>query len=493
MHTKHAETGRMRRSLPILLLIVASTMLLAAPAHAAPQIQARHATADTLSLSIDDGTTFTYAGSPQPTFTAVVVFTTKPTSNYFWSVSGYLEDGEGCGSNTSTSSQDGLTATFTHFGCGSGPIKPGQHTAVATFLDPNTNTTLTSNPVSFTVNKADANLYCGIDGNAYRFEGAGKTLHISMVPTARTAEQVPVDWQDGTYTVTFDGPTHLAYPNLIPDSNDGVTVTAPSQIGNYQLACAFSGTPLFTPTDSPPITYTFSALQPLGSVQLFTNPTTLAAKQNLTFYFVFHAAPGLPTPTGEFSIYFGQYFLPINVKLDSDGTCLVRISPLPALYGISKISIQYYGDVEYNAAWVYFPLTNPPIPNSDGSGGPGGSGGGSGGGNAQATPTTGGTANAQGTATPTAGAAPTAAGPGALVASASSLSDNNGWLVLITIVVLLIVLGLGAIAVVLYMKRRGKRSSGAGDQMASIPLAQSPASSDEETIPVMHGDRFPSP
>src|SRR5580765_1535219 len=90
---KDTWTSRAGRWLVILLLALATTLvitLVSAPLMAPPA----HATGDTLSLSIDNGTTFIYGQSPVPTFSAVVTFGVKPSGNYFWQVTIKLEDGE---------------------------------------------------------------------------------------------------------------------------------------------------------------------------------------------------------------------------------------------------------------------------------------------------------------------------------------------------------------------------------------------------------------
>ena len=135
--------------LTLLLFTMLSALLQPAPVQAAAHSSL--AAANTLTLSIDNGTTFTYGGTPAPTFTAVVVFGVKPTANYFWTISGKLDDGEVFGSSgfPPTSSQDGMTLTFTRVTSNT-PFTVGQHTAIAKFFDPGTNTTVDSNPVSFT-------------------------------------------------------------------------------------------------------------------------------------------------------------------------------------------------------------------------------------------------------------------------------------------------------------------------------------------------------
>ena len=367
---RHEFTNRAGRWLAMLLLTMASALLLAVPAQAAARTpQVPRSGSDTVTLSITNGTTFTYGGTQQLIFKAVVDFGTAPTANYFWGISVQIEDGEGIsGSNSPDPSSNGLTLTFSHM-TSIATIPVGRHFAVASFFNPGTKTTTYSNSVSFTVNKATPNFTCSIDGTSDYFVGAGKSLHISMAPTG----QVPVDWQDTTYTVTLDGPTHLKLSNLAPDSNDEVTVTSPSQVGKYLLGCMFNGTASFNAVpynDTTP--YTVSALHSLESVELFTNPTTLTANTKMDFDVVFHAAAGLPAPTGEFNIYIGDYYYTDSIQIGSNGTTLVHLNPLPTLVSVSKITIHYWGDIYYNEAEVNFPLTNPPIPSGGGSGSTGG-------------------------------------------------------------------------------------------------------------------------
>lgn len=477
-------TSPIGRWLATLLLTMVGALLLALPARAAAHTP--HAGADTVSLSIDNGTTFTFGETPQPTFTAVVTFGTKPTANYYWTVSVRLEDGATIsGGSSPATSPDGMTLTFTRM-TPSTTITVGQHTASASFSDPGMGTTVTSNPVSFTVNKATPNLTCSIDGTSANFVGTGQTLHVRMAPTAPTG-QVPVDWQDGTYTVTLDGPTHLTIPNLAPDSNDVVTVPGPSQIGKYLLGCAFSGTASFTSvTYSDALPYTFSALNGLGPVELFTNPTTLAAQQKLDFYIVFHAAPGLPTPTGEFVIWMGSSYYTNSLQVGPTGDTLIHLNPLPSLYGVSQITVRYWGDVYYNEATVNFPLTNPPIPAGviGGSGGnSGGSGSGSFGNNPQsaATATAGGTAGAQ--ATPSAEATSTAVIPRGVASSKPAAPGDNSGPFLMVILALLVLAGLGVAGGVIYLTRRAKSPPGGDSHTAGTAPAPPPASPHHDTMP----------
>jgi len=203
------------------------------------------------------------------------------------------------------------------------------------------------------------------------------------------------------------------------DSNDDVTVTAPTQVGQYKVTCAFSGTNNFQASSGILGYITVSEKHALGSVQFYTNPTTPATNQPVSVYVVFHAAPGLPTPTGYVSFGIGGASTS-SIQLNSDGTLLDNLGPIPAQIGPgSAWSVYYDGDPYYNVANLSFPLTNPPIP-----GGSGGGGGGGGFGNPQATPSTAphATTTATATATRVATPAPTI-GP---VSSHAAIGPSGG-------------------------------------------------------------------
>jgi hypothetical protein len=261
-------------------------------------------------------------------------------------------------------------------------------------------------------------------------------------------------------------------------------VTAPSQIGKYQVVCTFSGTSSFTGTSSVSQQYTFSALHQLGSVRLFSNPTTLVAKQKLDFYIVFHpAAAGLPAPTGEFTMYFGQSYYTQSLKLSPAGDAHVELDPLPSVTGVGGITIRYWGDVQYGVAAVNFPTTNPPIPGGSGSGS---SGSGSSGSTGQATASPSATGTAQ--ATTTVDVTPTAIGPGSPVSSVPSVGGSDAGLFPIIILVLLILAGLGAAGGALYVTRRASARRGATRQEPGFTLDQSPTTSHEDAVPITRGD-----
>ena len=268
--------------------------------------------------------------------------------------------------------------------------------------------------------------------------------------------QLPDEWLTGTYTITLDGPTHVTYSNVSVKSDFVVTVTAPAQIGMYTLTCAFNGSASYAPvTMTDPHPYTFSALHALGTVQLYSNPTTLAAGQTMDFYVVFHPASGLPMPTGQFSLWFGNTYTN-SFTLGSSGAFLIHLSPLSSLAEVQDIQVFYMGDAQYNRATVHFPLTNQPIP----SGANGDSASGSSGGNtAQGTPTTATDGTATTTATPGDETTPTAIGAGGVLTSTPTDSGGNTGLILI-VVALLLLGGAGTAAgIVIYRMRRAKALS----------------------------------
>ena len=426
-------------------LAAVGALLVAAPSPAL-------AAGDTVALSLTNGTTFTY-GSAGPNFTAVVTFGTKPAANYGWTIAVKLDTGQTLTSgNGPTPSPDGMTLTFTRI-IAYDPVTAGQRTAIASFTNPGTGETAYSPPVTFTVNRASLPMACAVnnlDGEVH-FIGVGEMLPIQMEPLSGSS-QLPAEWTQGTFTIKFDGPTHVAYTNLTAGSDFAISVKSPAQFGLYTLSCDFSGSTDYAPqTFTDQIRYTDSLRHALGSAQLFTNPTTLQPGTT-DFYLVLHAASGLPTPTGEFQFWVGNYYTK-SIPLSASGDCRISLSGIQSMAGITKITMHYWGDVHYNIVSVDFPLTNPPIPGGAPSGGSGGVTGGNG---SHATPTT--TATGTATTTETPGddvATPTAVGAGAVVTSTPTDTGSNTGLIMTIVVALLLLAGAGVVAgVVIYRARR---------------------------------------
>ncbi len=355
------------------LAIMLGALVVVAPA----QARALAAGGDTLSIAMANGSNFVYGSSTTPIFTITLVLAAPPTQNNNETASVSIDNGPLIGSQKVSESSDQLTVVFQATTDGVS-IVPGHHTASAQYDDPETGQTVYSGSVSFQMAKGNASLNCLITNLTVPVT-PGQSLTFGM-----SFQGSSVDWRHGTYTITFHGPTTVQVSNVAPDSNDNVTVHAPSAIGEYgQPDCAFNGTSLYNGATST------AAGQPvlvseehaLGAVQFFSNPTTLTAGQYANVYVVFHAAPGLPAPTGYFNIEFPNsypYYLTRAITIGPGGATYVQIGPLPNLAGVTQAQISYSGDPYYNTAVVNFPLTNPPIP--------GGSGGGGGSGQATATP-----------------------------------------------------------------------------------------------------------
>jgi hypothetical protein len=270
-----------------------------------------------------------------------------------------------------------------------------------------------------------------------------------------------IDWQNATYTIRFTGPAPLTDANVAPDSNDWVTVPAPSQVGQYQMTCTFNGTTSFAASTSATTPVTISSKHALGSAQLYANPTTYNPYQACDMYIVFTAAPGGSTPTGYINVTIGRETT-TTFALGSDGTLLVHLSQLQAPGDAgSQIILNYHGDPYYNSANPAFPLTNPPIP---GSGSTGGGSGGAGGSGAAGQATA--TASPKPTATATATSSAATATPtdASSVNAVSSGTDDSGPnpLVWLAALVVLVGLGGGTAGLVVYRGRRAK-ALGVGD------------------------------
>ena len=418
----------MRRSirigcgLAILLLTITGALFFAVPAPAA------HAAGDTLALSITNGANLTYGVAP--TFTAIVTLGTKPTSSHTWQVKVTIAGGASfSNTNQPAQSADGLTLTFTGLHPANA-VPAGAHSATAQFTNPETSETITSNVVSFTINKASAALACAIAMNGQNVIGAGKPINVQMAPKSGNGS-LPAEWLSGTFTVKLDGPTHATYSNRTASSSFVVAATAPAQSGSYTLTCIFNGSANYaSSTFTSSQSYIISSLHDLGTVQLYSNPTTLTAGQKIDFYVVFQPASGLPTPTGQFTLSFGSHHTNA-FTLGSSGTFLIYFGTISSLGGATDIQIFYMGDANYDQATLHFPLTNQPIPPGiDGE--PGGDGS-----DAQATTTT------TATTTETPGdeqATPTAADAAGALTAPPADSGSNLKLILILAAAIMLVL-----------------------------------------------------
>ncbi|HEX8983480.1 MAG TPA: hypothetical protein VF792_11950 [Ktedonobacterales bacterium] len=488
--------------LSLLLMMTLAGFQPAARVHAAP----RHAsvTSDTLTLSMANGTTFTYGSSTTPTFTAVLQLAKVFTTNRGWTVIVTLDDGQTF-SNVSppTSSQDQLTYTFTiPSTTNSTLIPPGTHTAYATFDNWDTGITSTSNQVSLTMNKAPLSLGCGSTNGAALMFKAGSSEQFGLTNTAAASSFAPpIDWTQGTTSITFTGPATFTDSNLIPDSSGHLNVMMPPQPGKYNIDCTFSGTQYYAPGEMQTTQFNtiVSQMLSLGAMQLYTNPTTMVSGKSTEMYLVFQAASGAPTPTGQFevSIYTNPMYYTQAITVGSNGTNLITLAPISNLASGSALWVQYYGDTTYANQSFKFTLTNPAIPSSvTGSGSSVSAGTGGTGGTVanspkptttpQATTTTGPTGTPGASSTANTGTQPsTASGkpPSGLFAAFGPAAGAAMWIVIILCVALASGVGYGVYYWLSHRTPMASASVGQADNATGVSSQWNTSSLDEQTAP----------
>jgi hypothetical protein len=433
---------RIWRVLAVALLMVVWLLAMVMPARAA-------SSSPTVSMAMQNGTTFAYGSNVTPSFIVTVTFATKPAnsapyvfvaldSNY---TSGYTN------SYAPTVSADQLTYTY-RVDSNDSQIPTGAHQATARYTDPFTNAVVYSGPQSFTITKGTPALNCVIE-NLTITVSPGQALQIRVEASAAN-NSMPVN---GTFSIRFIGPTTVTDSALQPDSSHLVTAGAPSQIGYYsQVLCIFDGNASFNSASEnmsgQPVLV--SEKRQMGGAELFSNPTTLIAYEPADVYVVFHPGAGLPTPTGYFHINLGDSTTNA-VALGPNGDLLLHLDRIPSLAGVSQIDVVYQGDPHYDVATFHFPLTSPPLPG-------GISGSGSGGGTqGKATATASATGTPGATATAGDGAVPTAATGS--TAGLATQSGNGGmlWLWVALGVLVLVLVGGGAAGTV-YFVRRSRRA-----------------------------------
>lgn len=434
---QHQRLLRAGRWLPIALVIVFGIVLTATPAQARPLDTSGYS----LTLTISNGNSLDYGTTAE-----FLAYLTMPPGAPGPNPSGLVlkVDGQGYASFFTVISGK-LTIRTTV-----GEFPPGTHTAIQTVYIAASQITLQSSPVTFTVRKLTPELECAIQNLAYVYH-PGQPLHITSSFGTNTT---PLDWQDGTYTIQFAGPVAVTDANVPADSNDVITVPAPNQIGSYKATCKFNGTSSVNPVTGSTMPLTVSLEHQVGSVQVFTNPTTLVSGQPSDMYVVFHAAPGLPTPTGRFNVEVDNA-VSTPITLGPDGTGSAHFDKMP-VFGNNHFVIAYSGDPYYTNAVYTFPLTNPPIPAGGGSGG---SGSGSGGTTptSQATATPSGTATATGSDEAMVAATPTTATSASVFAvqGAKSSGDPIVWLAVL-LILLALCAGVGGF---IFWRRRASSAS----------------------------------
>lgn len=471
----------------VLSLMLACSAVVAPPARAS----ARRAQSDSASLTLTNGTTFTYDSTPAPNFQVVVTLATPESANRIFQIKVQLENGQQFIGEPPSTSADLLTYTWGVSASSDSTgqlLAAGSHTATAFFTNPDTGVTTQSGSVSFTVARKNFSMGCQFPGSTLFMLKPGVQAQLTL--SLEYVSGPPVNWTEGTASVTFTGPSTITEQSLHPDSSGVITVTTPAVVGRYNFDCRFSGSADYAASEIAWTTYPLliSEMSQLGGMQLYSNPTTFVGTKTMQLYIVFRAAPGLPTPTGGYSIFFGTTspFFVRDLTIGPNGDSLVTLQPNPNFTGAPEIDIRYYGDAYYDDQTYKFPPTNPAIPSgSGGSGGKVSSGGGGSPAKPKATATT--TASATSTVTATATTTPAAtatpaSGHAILSATTSPLGGSVG-LALLAALIGLLVVGGGIGGVVFWRSRRRAASLA----MASASPTRSPL--DEDTLPDSAPDR----
>ena len=120
-------------------------------------------------------------------------------------------------------------------------LSVGSHQLQVKYLLTTTSTLIVSNTITVTVAKGDiSNFTCGIVNHTYTYAlGQDIILAIGLSPIIT----------DGSFSVTFKGPTTVTTPNLKLDSKSEITVKVPGTPGQYQLLCGFEGSSQYNPNN----------------------------------------------------------------------------------------------------------------------------------------------------------------------------------------------------------------------------------------------------
>lgn len=235
-------------------------------------------------------------------------------------------------------------------------LAAGQHTVVGHYFSGVVNQTLTSAPVTVTVQKFTPSISCNVNGGFF--------LVNAPISFGLSAQNGPaIDWQDATYSITFVGSQTFTQSNLSLGSSGQVTAITPPVPGSYGFQCTFNGTANFNAAQSPSntgVTLLVSQGHQPG-ISLYSNPTTITAGQTATVEIVISGGRGLPTPTGSVALFLGPYTYTNAFRLGANGSVTQQIlfpSPLPS----TTVQVNYTGDAVYAQSSAQFSLTNPPIP-----------------------------------------------------------------------------------------------------------------------------------
>jgi hypothetical protein len=235
------------------------------------------------------------------------------------------------------------------------PLSVGQHSVAAMYASP-TFGDLTGPAITLTVEKATPVLQCGIANPTPTFApGASVTIG-----TTFSNVNIPVGFQDGTFSLTFSGAQTFTVDGLKADGSGNLVATLPSVPGSYEGTCSFSGTSSVNAVQArldngvPVIVSTNRAI---GGIKLSTEPAVLTSNVTMTWHVTVLPGPGLPAPTGFISIRLGAQFTPI-IALSDGGSVTFTTTPT-SFNGVTAIKVFYDGDPVYAPSSASFPLDNP--------------------------------------------------------------------------------------------------------------------------------------
>ncbi|HEY7126450.1 MAG TPA: Ig-like domain repeat protein [Ktedonobacterales bacterium] len=265
----------------------------------------------------------------------------------------FIPDSNGSNGSTYTFNLKGRSISATH------TFAVGQHTVVANYFSIVLNQTLSSAPITLTVQKLTPNVSCDI---AFTYTFA-TNASVTFTMSAGNGNSSPaVDWQNATYSVTFLGSQNFTDTNLTANSSGQGTALTPSAPGRYKYQCTFSGTQNFSAAQTAVSASTLTVSASHQSVtKLYSNPTTITGGTTATLEIVVSGGSGLPAPTGQVSLGMGGILYTKPINLGARGSVVFQIA-FPQGLPANTIWVNYLGDTVYAASNVNFPLTNPPLP-----------------------------------------------------------------------------------------------------------------------------------
>jgi hypothetical protein len=387
---------------------------------------------------------YIYGSSQSPTFQIIITLGQLYTTTDHWNAGVVMQiDG---GAETFSSQANGYlnssalnTATYLII-LSSTSIPIGTHTASVAFLNAETGVTTTGS-TNFSVVAPPPEMGCSlgpVSASGHYMPEATMQLTVSDGNSA-------FDWSQGNLELDLISNGGDAGYWLKLSSNGQATITLPTGIGTYQATCIYS-TNQFPPDRN--FQTLIIGMMNRATIHIYTNPTTVVYNQPFQIKVVFQGKPGLPAPTGQFSVDLRNgtivYLHDGNDPVPANDEALMNIGLPATISSWNTIAVNYSGDGYYASQTATFTMTNPSISGSAGNGS----------GNSGAT--------TKGTPTPKAPASPTeiataASGPSTSGASATATDafgpSESDWLIALSASAALLIL-LGAVTIYVVVARR---------------------------------------